>query len=137
MHDLRKVFHSFKEKNDKMGTGIVLRIMKEIFSHTDHKVMANLLIEPNFSFLLELYKGKYSFISENTDVDYPSAYQSKVQIRELIPLSSRISSNIQIFHNYVFFRDYMIDLSKDLALEQMLNIWIRETEISILNGLIQ
>lgn len=81
MHDLRKVFHSFKEKNDKMGTGIVLRIMKEIFSHTDHKVMANLLIEPNFSFLLELYQCKCNANIENSDVDYPLAYRSKVKIR--------------------------------------------------------
>ena len=27
----------------------------------------------------------------------------------------------------------MIDLSKDFCLEQMLNIWIRETEVAILN----
>lgn len=43
--------------------------------------MANLLIEPNFSFLLELYQCKHNSYVENTDVDYPSAYKSKVKIR--------------------------------------------------------
>ena len=44
---------------------------------------------------------------------------------------------IHMFHHLVFFRDFMIDLSKDIYIEQMLNVWIRETEVGILNNIAQ
>ena len=57
MEELRHVFFCFQEKDDKMGVGTIMRIIKEIFSHSDHKVILNLLTHENFAFLLELYKG--------------------------------------------------------------------------------
>jgi hypothetical protein len=125
MTDLNAVFCEVKEEKDKTHVTNIMLIVKEILSHSDAKVINALLERQNFSFLLQLYQGTFWAYLEYTGIDFPNAHQNRVTIKELVPLSEATSLNVIKIHNSLFFRDCMIDLSKDISLEHILNFIIR------------
>ena len=49
-------FNFFKEKKDKMGMGMMGRIMKSIFSNIDYRMVQALFKDPVFQLILDLQK---------------------------------------------------------------------------------
>jgi hypothetical protein len=50
------VFEVFKEKKDKMGQGMMGRIVRSIFSNIDCKMVQALFKDPAFGFILDVQK---------------------------------------------------------------------------------
>ena len=55
-NDLISVFQVFKERKDKMGMGMMGRIVKSIFSNIDYSMVQAIFKDPIFQLILEVQK---------------------------------------------------------------------------------
>ena len=65
------VFENFKEKKDKMGQGMMGRIVRSIFSNIDYRMVQALFKDPTFSFILDVQKCNSSNNIVLQEVDFP------------------------------------------------------------------
>jgi predicted metallo-beta-lactamase superfamily hydrolase len=54
INSLQRVFKTFQEKGDKLGMGIVCRIMRSILTNMDHRLVENMFSDPCFELILEV-----------------------------------------------------------------------------------
>jgi hypothetical protein len=52
INSLHKVFRKFQSKPDKMGMGMVGRILRSILTNLDHRLVENMFSEPSFELIL-------------------------------------------------------------------------------------
>lgn len=62
---LSKIFQAFSERNDKMGMGMISRIIKAILLSLDLKLIQVFLSDPVFELLLSLQKCTFYSISSS------------------------------------------------------------------------
>ena len=53
---LASLFQGFQDKNDKMGMGMLGRILKSIFSNIDYRMVQALFKDPVFQLILDVQK---------------------------------------------------------------------------------
>ncbi len=53
---LHRVFLRFQAKPDKMGMGMVGRILRSILTNLDHRLVENMFSDPSFQLILEVEK---------------------------------------------------------------------------------
>jgi len=68
---LISVFETFKEKKDKMGQGVMGRIVRSIFSNVDYKMVQTLFKDPAFGFILDVQKCSTFPNLVLQEVDFP------------------------------------------------------------------
>jgi len=56
---LVSVFQTFKDKKDKMGMGMMARIVKSIFSNIDYRMVQALFKDPVFQLILNVQKCNF------------------------------------------------------------------------------
>ena len=117
---LADVFRKFKEKKDKMGMGMVGRIIKAIFSNIDYRMVQALFRDPVFELILEVHQcTKFNYIVLK-DIDFPKLWSDKLRIRSIVTMTEEVTIKIHIIHRISFFRENILDLTKESYLEQLL-----------------
>lgn len=53
---LHRVFRRFQARSDKMGMGMVGRILRSILTNLDHRLVENMFSDPSFELILEVEK---------------------------------------------------------------------------------
>lgn len=52
INSLHRVFRRFQTRNDKMGIGMIGRILRSILTNLDHRLVENMLADPSFELIL-------------------------------------------------------------------------------------
>ena len=84
---LCSVFKKFQAKNDKMGMGMVGRIVKSILSNVDYRMVQALFKDPTFDLLLEVQKCISSSYIDLHDIDFPKWWADSLKIKSIVPLN--------------------------------------------------
>lgn len=110
---LISIFQIFKDKNDKMGMGMMGRIVKSIFSNIDYSMVQAIFKDPVFHLILEVQK----FLQ---DVNFPQMWIESLKIRHIVPLNEELTTKIHLIHRLSFYRENILDLKTDGYLENIL-----------------
>ena len=114
------VFESFKEKKDKMGQGMMGRIVRSIFSNIDHRMVQAFFKDPTFSFVLEVQKCNTFINPVLQEVDFPRMWAESIKIRSIVPMNAELTTKIHLTHRLNFYRENILDLKMDGYLENIL-----------------
>jgi hypothetical protein len=104
------VFEGFREKKDKMGIGMVGRIVKSIFSNIDYRMIQALFRDPVFQLVLDVQKCTLRPYLVMKEVDFPKMWVENLKIRSIVPLNEELTTKIHIIHRISFYRENILDL---------------------------
>lgn len=68
---LHRVFLRFQAKPDKMGMGMIGRILRSILTNLDHRLVENMFSDPSFHLILEVEKCTLPLIKSIAQLIYP------------------------------------------------------------------
>ena len=71
---LVNIFQTFKERKDRMGMGMMGRIVKSIFSNIDYRMVQAIFKDPVFHLILEVQKCTIFNNLVLRDVDFPQMW---------------------------------------------------------------
>ena len=103
-----------------MGMGMVGRIIKVIFNNIDYRMVQALFRDPVFELILEVQQCKKFHYIVLKDIEFPRLWSDKLRIRSIVPMAEAITIKIHIIHRISFYRENILDLTKESYLEQLL-----------------
>lgn len=117
---LSQVFKKFQGRNDKMGMGMVGRILKSILTNLDHRLVENMFSDPSFELILEVEKCNSLIYVVNKNIDLVKSWAERVKIKQILPLNEQLNNKILIYHRIAFYRENILDLMKETYFEHIL-----------------
>ena len=134
---LAQLFQTFKERNDKMGMGMMGRIVKSIFSNIDYRMVQALFKDPVFQLILDVQKCIVWDKLVVREIDFPRMWIERLKIKHLIPLNEELTTKIHLFHRLIFYKENILDLKVDGYLENVLIMTQQEFSKDIIHYLIR
>ena len=117
---LSSLFDKFQAKGDKMGMGMISRIVRSILNNLDYRMVQALFKDPTFALLLNVHKCISFGYLVLTDIDFPQRWASTVRVRSLVPLGDDLGTKVLLIHRLNFYRENILDLTKEGYLEHIL-----------------
>lgn len=85
INSLHRVFQRFQTKSDKMGMGMVGRILRSILTNLDHRLVENMFSDPSFELILEVEKCTRRLMQSIAASTSPNAGLSEFASRRSFP----------------------------------------------------